>query len=92
MLEHEAAFRDSPEERALYEIGLELQRTHPELLDIKANEAARYAPPRPAKRVKTESQQREAEVQDEPWQTRFAAGRSRNLGKVLVDLEDIDDE
>lgn len=46
---------------------------------------------RPAKRAR-KSDERKADVVDEPWKQRLAVGKSRNQGKQLVVSDDDDDD
>ncbi|BEJ12218.1 hypothetical protein CspHIS471_0206780 [Cutaneotrichosporon sp. HIS471] len=90
-MEHDKAFRDSPEERELYEKGLEILKRQPHLATMLANDVARLpAEIRPQRKARKseESKELKREQVDEPWKNRFAAGRIRNRGKLLVDSDD----
>ncbi|CAK9784569.1 unnamed protein product [Cutaneotrichosporon oleaginosum] len=90
-MEHDKAFRDSPEERALYEMGLEILKHQPHLASTLANDVARLtAATRPAKKARRseDSKELKREQVEEPWKDRFAAGRVRNRGKQLVDSDE----
>ncbi|GMK54007.1 hypothetical protein CspeluHIS016_0105930 [Cutaneotrichosporon spelunceum] len=90
-MEHNIAFRDSPEERKLYEMGLEILSRQPHLATMLANDVARL-PAESRSRTKAQkpgdSREFKREQVDEPWEERFAAGRVHNRGKQLVDPDD----
>ncbi|BEJ04866.1 hypothetical protein CcaverHIS641_0206830 [Cutaneotrichosporon cavernicola] len=90
-MEHDKAFRDSPEERELYEKGLEILKRQPHLATMLANDVARLpAEIRPQRKARKseDSKELKREQVEEPWRNRFAAGRIRNRGKLLVDSDD----
>lgn len=87
---HDGAFRDSPEERQIYEIGVKLVRNHPEVAKkIKANELGRFSKAvgvegEPKGRFRT---RKETNPEDEPWHDRIQRPRPR-AGALVADLSD----
>ncbi|WOO76804.1 DNA excision repair protein ERCC-6-like 2 [Vanrija pseudolonga] len=88
-LQHDSAFRDSAEERDIFEIGLKILAQRPDLKDIKANDAGKVRL-RDEKKPKRKSRggDDEPDYSEQPWAKRFSAGKTRNKGKVLAGLDD----
>ncbi|WWD18678.1 hypothetical protein CI109_103132 [Kwoniella shandongensis] len=93
---HEAAFRDSPEERAIYEIGVQVLRNNPAMAKkIKANDLGKLG-----RTIKSSSARRDRpsaggaaeENEEEPWQRRIQErkkeGNAERVNKVLAELSD----
>lgn len=96
-LHHDKAFQDSPEERKIFEIGLQILAMNPALAkSIKANDAAKHRPTG-VKRARLEGKT-EAEVEEDPWKKRIEKierekrerGR-RAPGRQLVGDMDVED-
>ncbi|EKC97407.1 hypothetical protein A1Q2_08330 [Trichosporon asahii var. asahii CBS 8904] len=96
-MRHDDAFKDSPEEKKIFEIGLQILAMNPELAkSIKANDAAKHRPRLP-KRA-TQGIKLEPELEEDPWKKRLEKlerekkeNRGRERVKQLVDEEDMDD-
>ncbi|WWC62806.1 uncharacterized protein I303_105404 [Kwoniella dejecticola CBS 10117] len=90
---HEQAFRDSPEERAIYEIGVKILRDNPEMArKIRANDLGKHS--RLVGRQKKASGN-DTVRDDEPWQRRIQersdrarSEASRESKRVLAELSD----
>ncbi|WWC70971.1 uncharacterized protein I206_104924 [Kwoniella pini CBS 10737] len=86
---HEQAFRDSPEERAIYEIGVQILRSNPDMAKkIKANDLGKLGRS-VAKRKQV------TDVNEEPWAKRLQekserakSEGSRERKRVLAELSD----
>ncbi|WRT67988.1 uncharacterized protein IL334_004963 [Kwoniella shivajii] len=90
---HEQAFRDSPEERAIYEIGVQVLQKNPDLArKVKANDLGKLG--RVIKR-REKATEGDSAHEAEPWQKRIkersARGnreQSKDIKRVLAELSD----
>lgn len=100
---HDQTFKDSPEERKIFELGLQLMRRNPEIAKtMKANDLgkmAKLAVKRERKESRRSSQSKakreggsspEEEDSDEaePWAKRIQTGRKRHAERKLAELSD----
>ncbi|ORY30568.1 P-loop containing nucleoside triphosphate hydrolase protein [Naematelia encephala] len=93
--DHSGAFRDSPEERKIYEIGLKLLRDNPDLArTMKANDLGKLAKTtmnRTERPTQSKLKRKATDPDEEPWRERLLARSSRPAGKRnLAELSDGD--
>ncbi|KAK1925843.1 P-loop containing nucleoside triphosphate hydrolase protein [Papiliotrema laurentii] len=88
---HDTAFRDSPEERAIFEIGLKLLKSNPEIAaKLKANDLGKLgrSKTRPKQQTAASKLRKPTDPVEEPWRERIAQNRRKDRVAMLAELSD----
>ncbi|RXK40317.1 hypothetical protein M231_02431 [Tremella mesenterica] len=90
---HDVAFRDSTEEKKIYEIGIKLLRDNPSLArTIKANDLGKLGRLTGGRRkdsvTRVKRERKEESSDEEPWKRRVQIGKAKAKTENLVELSD----